>query len=346
VAVRPLLLQELAEVLAVDFSERVGTPKLDESLRWEDQEQAVLSACSSLITVVEDRDANTVHFSHFSVKEFLTSDRLATSTAVGLRYHHIRLGPAHTIMAQACLSILLHLTNDMNLQTIQGYHLAKYAGKHFHDHVNVEGVLSRIIDGIDDLLDPEKPHFDTWLWLHIGDGRSRYRLAHSLPNCLFDPCNPGRQRGSLPMYSLRAAPLYYVAALGHTCLVQRLILTHPQDLHVRGHQGCTTLHIAVLAGQVEASKLLIGHTADLDILDTEDNNLLHMAGHNPHFEITRVPLEHDWATKAHINARNKDGQTPLHLVSQYYGYSKHDCPSIVALLLKLGVDVDAQDHAT
>ena len=341
VAIRPLLLQELAEVLVVDFSERVGTPKLNEGFRWEDQGQAVLSACSSLITVVEDRDANTVHFSHFSVKEFLTSDRLAASTAVGLRYHHIRPGPAHTIMAQACLGVLLHLTNDMDLQTIQGYHLAKYAGEHFHDHANFEDVSPRIIDGIDDLLDPEKPHFDTWLWLQIGDGK-KSRPNDSLPYRFFNPCNPERQYGSLPMYPLRAVPLYYVAALGHTYLAKRLILTRPQDLHAKDNQGRTPLHVAVLAGKVEASNLLIGHTADLNILDINDHNLLHTAAYNPHFEITRMLLEHDRAIKAHINARNKNGQTPLHLVLQRR--PDDDCLSAVALLLKFGADVDARDH--
>src|SRR5487761_1709829 len=74
VAVRPLCVEELAEVLAVDFDATGGIPKLDEKLRWEDQEQAVLSACSSLIAVVKDKDSRVVQFSHFSVKEFLTSD--------------------------------------------------------------------------------------------------------------------------------------------------------------------------------------------------------------------------------------------------------------------------------
>jgi len=78
VAVRPLHVEELAEVLAVDFGATGGIPKLNEDLRWENQEQAVLSACSSLIAVVEDRSSRGVQFSHFSVKEFLTSDRLAT----------------------------------------------------------------------------------------------------------------------------------------------------------------------------------------------------------------------------------------------------------------------------
>jgi hypothetical protein len=54
VATRPLRVEELAEVLAVDFGSTGGPPKLNEDLRWEDQEQAVLFACSSLIAVVED----------------------------------------------------------------------------------------------------------------------------------------------------------------------------------------------------------------------------------------------------------------------------------------------------
>ena len=54
VAIRPLCVEELAEVLAVDFGATGGIPKLNKDLRWEDQEQAVLSACSSLITVVQD----------------------------------------------------------------------------------------------------------------------------------------------------------------------------------------------------------------------------------------------------------------------------------------------------
>src|SRR5207302_64837 len=56
VASRPLRVRELAEVIAVDFTASDGIPKLNEALRWEDQEQAVLSACSSLISVIEGED--------------------------------------------------------------------------------------------------------------------------------------------------------------------------------------------------------------------------------------------------------------------------------------------------
>ena len=145
VAVRPLLVKELAEILAVDFSTSEGIPKLNKALRWEDQEQAVLSACSSLIAVIEDEDEDSrvVQFSHFSVKEFLTSDRLATSRMDASRYHHIPLEHAHTIMAQACLGVLLQL-NHIDEASIQDFPLAWYASNHFGDHAEFEGVLSHV----------------------------------------------------------------------------------------------------------------------------------------------------------------------------------------------------------
>jgi hypothetical protein len=79
VAIRPLRVTELAEVLAVDFNDADGIPKLNAHWRWEDQEQALLSSCSSLIAIVDAEDSPVVQFSHFSVKVFLTSSRLCTS---------------------------------------------------------------------------------------------------------------------------------------------------------------------------------------------------------------------------------------------------------------------------
>ena len=78
VAVRPLLVEELAELLAFDFqaSNSGGIPTLKEDWRWDDQEEVVLSTCSSLIAIVRSDGSRVVQFSHFSVKEYLTSPRL------------------------------------------------------------------------------------------------------------------------------------------------------------------------------------------------------------------------------------------------------------------------------
>jgi len=115
VAVRPLRVEELAEVLTVDFdgSGHEGIPRLNSDWRWTNQHHAVLSTCSSLIAIVDDGDSQVVQFSHFSVKEFLTSERLACLSGDVSRYH-ILLEPAHTILVQACLGVLLRLDDDVN----------------------------------------------------------------------------------------------------------------------------------------------------------------------------------------------------------------------------------------
>jgi hypothetical protein len=70
--------------------------------------------CSSLVTVVPDDESPVVQFSHFSVKEFLMSDRLATSRR-DISQYHISLVDAHTVLAQASLAVLLR-DPDVNVQ--------------------------------------------------------------------------------------------------------------------------------------------------------------------------------------------------------------------------------------
>ena len=54
VAVRPLRVEELAEILTFDFAvAQGGIPKFRPNRRLKDQEDAVLSICSSLVTIVD-----------------------------------------------------------------------------------------------------------------------------------------------------------------------------------------------------------------------------------------------------------------------------------------------------
>ena len=348
VAARPLNVEELAEVLAIDFSGTRMTPVVDENLRWEDKERAMLSACSSLIIIVQDWGSRLVQFSHFSVKEFLTSDRLAATTVDTLSYHHIRLEAAHMMMAQVCLSVLLRLDDHMDSETIRNYPLSNYAGKHFTNHVEFENVISSIHDGVDKFLDRDRPHFYTWLWLQIGDWDSwdwdssvwdswnwhnseidRDRISYPRP------ATERRPKYGTPMpRPPRLPPLYYVAALGHLCLTRHLILESSQDLDVKDDTGCTPLHMAVLAGKEEVSQLLIKHSVDLNIEDINDRTPLHTMAY---MGLSKTVLERGGPLKARLNVRDKNSWTPLHLASEL-GHS-----GITGSLLKFGAEVDAQD---
>src|SRR6201996_5650226 len=135
VAARPLRVEELAEVLAVDFGPG-GLPKLNANWRWEDQEEAVLSACSGLVTVVIVMGSRVVQFSHFSVKEFLASDRLASCKEEESRFY-IPIEPSHVVLAQACLGVLLRLEDRTNDDTVEKIPLFRYAAECWSLHAQI-----------------------------------------------------------------------------------------------------------------------------------------------------------------------------------------------------------------
>ena len=320
VAVRPLRVEELAEILTVDFNASEGIPKLNESLRWEDQEQAVLSACSSLIVIIkdedEDEDSRVVQFSHFSVKEFLTSDRLATSKIDASRYHHIPLELAHTIMAQACLSVLLRLDPHIDKASMKEFPLAEYAGEHFGDHAEFESVLSHILEGTDRLLDTDKSHFAVWV---------RIRPLRYLP-------------GSGPQQDV--IPLYYVAARGYRSLVDYLISKCSGDVNVEGAYG-TPLHAALHEAHVDVVELLLGYCVDVDVRDHRGQTPLHLAAYHGSLGVTRMLVERN----ADINVRDSSGDTPLHqTMDSWYRQSEGAQDSrldVAKFLLEHGADPDA-----
>jgi hypothetical protein len=347
VAVRPLRVEELAEVLAVDFDAE-GIQKLNPSWRWEDQEEAVMLACSSLVVVVKDEDSQIVQFSHFSVKEYLTSDRLAESSR-DVSCYHIPLESAHTVLAQACLGVLLRLDDRVDRDTIKNFPLAQYAAEHWAKHAQFGNVASRIKAGIECLFDVDKPHFATWLWVHNPDFRSR-RMSSMRP-----------QRPE-------AVPLYYAALLGFRYLTEHLLAKHPEDVHaeggnektplhvaarhghadvlslllghytnpdIQGRYLWTPLHLASIEGHVETGSWLLDHGADIDVRDRDDWSPLYIAAQNGHIEFTRMLL----GRGAAVNYPSNKGMAPLHVASQE-GHLE-----VVRLLLEHGADLNACNKA-
>jgi ankyrin repeat protein len=353
VAVRPLRLEELAEVLTFDFDEAPGgIPKLSADWRREDQERAVLSMCSSLITIVHNGYSRVVQFSHFSVKEFLTSDRLA-NTAKDISFYHIAPAPAHMIIAQACLGVVLCLDESTWETFAQRFPLAEYAVQHWVDHALFENVSSRLKDGIENLFDLSKPHLSLWIRIR-GDMKDGYPWQDS----------------KTPPEKPEAAPLYYSAFCGFPDVTERLIgenpehlnatcgyygtalhaaaranhlktvqslLRHGADVNALGRWGRTPLLFSSESGHLEVVLWLLEHGADVNAKDKDDDwTSLHLAAHHGHFEIVQMLLKYN----ADANARNNVGRTPLHLPA----VSNRGRVDIVRLLLYHGADPKARDR--
>jgi hypothetical protein len=321
IAVRPLSVEELAEVLTVDFDDVGGIPRLKPDWRWEDQELALLSACSSLIAIVQAGDSRVVQFSHFSVKEFLTSPRLATASKEVSNYH-IDSEPAHTILGQACVSVLLQIQGHVEGCTPEDHPLARYAAEHWTTHAQFGGVSSRLHNGMKYLFDANKPHFKVWLTLCDID---------TWPNgdatfLLFAPPNKSP-----------AAPLYYAALCGFRDLVEHLITKHPHDVNADGGNYVRPL-VAALAGEhFQTADLLRHNGADPGVRGRSGRNPLHSAAYSGHFEVVRILIEYD---PADIDARDVDGWTPLRWATKGHNFKDG---SVLRLLLEHGADVNAQD---
>jgi hypothetical protein len=167
VAVRPLRVDELADLLAFDF--KAGPiPNFREDWRRKDPVHAVLSTCSSLLVVVDQYGIEKViQFSHFSVKEFLTSTRLAEAGDIISRRYHISMTPSHTLAAQACLGILLYLDEVVvTRDSLRELRLAEYAAEHWAAHARSEDVSRNVEDGMKQLFHPSRPHLMVCVWIH------------------------------------------------------------------------------------------------------------------------------------------------------------------------------------
>jgi hypothetical protein len=255
---RPLRVEELAEFLAFDF--KAGfIPKFREDWRAEDPLEAVLSTCSTLLALVQVGHSAFVQFSHFTVREFLTSSRFAEKRDTISHRYHVSMTPAHTFVAQTCLGILLHLDEDITRDRLQEYPLAKYAAQNWVGHARFEGVSRAVEEGMRRLFQPGKHHLAVWIWI-------------------YDPIEHGGELTETALLQGNLNPLHYAAVCGLHTIVELLVIEHPRCLHTRSfHDGSTALHLASREGHAEITRFLIGHGADATAEDDCGSTSLHEA---------------------------------------------------------------------
>ena len=318
VAIRPLHVEELAELFAIEFDQDAGS-SLKEGWRPESPEDAVLSACSTLIAVIENRGSKIVQFSHFSVKEYLTSDRLRTSS---MDHYHIPLDAAHTILARACLTVLLQLDENVDKKRLTTFPLALYAAQHWVDHAEYEDVASRVKGAMEELFNPSKPYLAAWIWIHDADSDSN-REKETIDDLKERPERPD------------GTALYYAALCGFSGLANYLIITHGENVHAKCGERGSPLHAASYKGSLDAVRLLLAHGVDVNTESDEDESTpLHLASLFGDVDVTRLLLQHN----ANLNARDDIKDTPLHNASMR-GNTR-----VAELLLEHGADINSRGY--
>lgn len=356
-AMRPLNVYELAEIFAINF-DSYPAPKYMVDQRSENPEEAILSTCPSLITITKDEGFKIVQFFPCSVKDFLSSARVQNCEVGSIRYFHISPDAAHTILAQACLAVLLHSGEKMDKGLPATTPLAFYAARHWVDHAHFGNVTSQIQDTMVSLFNPQNSYFAAWTRIYDVDSHWVGPFLQTHPDLRV----PSRPQGTA---------LYYAALCGFGGLVNYLISTHAEDVNANCGLCGTPLHAATYMGHLDAVHVLINHGAklnarnnlggtplslvchsgslrvvrmllesgaDADVANNENQTPLHAASTNGHLEAMRMLLDH----RASVDARDNADQTPLYVASAN-GHLK-----AVTLLLERGANANTQttSHST
>jgi ankyrin repeat protein len=320
VSSRPLRVEELAEVFAINFDEEIsGIPKFEPSWRDANAETAVLTACSTLVAVVDaEWDEKIVQFSHFSVKEYLTSDRIANVENVS-RFH-VYPKPAHILLAKSCLSVLFQLDHSIDEAKMENFPLAGYTAEHWMEHAQFEDASSYIQDGMDLLFEKDKPHFSSWVRVYDVDEDSFYCEHTTHPE---QPC---------------PVPLYYAALCGFGGLVERLLTAHPQDLNAQGGVFGAPLNAALAKGHLNIALFLLSRGADGENGGKAGRTGLYIASSRGHANVVRPLIDRGVDLNAMCQDWFEDDLkwTPLHAAI----YAEHR--DIVLLLLEGGADTETR----
>src|SRR5712671_6058041 len=224
--------------------------------------------------------------SHFSVKEYLTSTRI---TEGHVPRYHTPLEPAHFLVTQACLSILLQQDDQITEKRMKDLPLLQYAADYWVGHAKLGNVLSETEDMVKRLFDPRNPHFKAWISIY----------------------NMGPTDYAQSEYS-RETPLYYAARFNLCGVAEWLVNTHSQNINALGGRHGTPLHAASAAGSLEVAQFLLMYHVDGNRV-SDDPTLFYVASEGGQVTVPQVLFDQ----RADINAINDDGETPLTVALRY-----------------------------
>jgi ankyrin repeat protein len=136
-----------------------------------------------------------------------------------------------------------------------------------------------------------------------------------------------------------AAEIHEAAKSGDIAKIKDLLDKDPGLLYVKDEQGKTPLHWAVGRGQVEAARFLLDtYHVDVNVRNNNEGTPLHVAASQAQPKAAELLIAHG----ALVDARTKDGATPLHFAS--YKGRKAGHFETAKILIQHGADVNARTN--
>ncbi|KAJ5631612.1 NACHT nucleoside triphosphatase [Penicillium longicatenatum] len=323
-SIRPLTVRELIEAHAVELGE---SPHLDREGRSFEPGD-ILDICLGLVEFVatgnEDGELDlTVRIAHFSVQEYLQSDRIRKRKA---QKYAILDESACTEMTQICLAYLLDPTlstgtlDEMKLQEFPLAHFAARYWFHYYQRSQAEEGHWKADKLLLEIFEENLNSFATWVKLHDIDRPwdTRVHLEYQIDDV--------------------APPLYYAAQLGLMTVLKKLLLTPPSNgnlsivINAIGGEFGNALQAAALGGHQEVVQILLDRGADVNAQGGRFGNALAAAALGGHQEVVQILLDRG----ADVNAQGGRFSNPL-AAAALGGHQE-----VVQILLDRGADVNAQ----
>ena len=291
---RPLRLEELVETFAIDPN---ATPRFDANRRLPEPRD-ILQLCSSLITLSDHDDDDSdgksdrkltadsvysqsdsvaissftyVRLAHFSVKEYLVSDRIQRGATPHYSVQEIE---SHDVLARDCIAYLLKFDEPGSLtaETMKTSPLGEYAARFWVTHAKVaeKGPTQASILLIMELFLTEREGFLNWIRMYNFD---RY----------------GEQDLSLKLDDL-ASPLYY-AALAGLLEPAKLLIEAGKGVNFQGGEYGNALQAALYWGYNNIVQLLLDRGADINAQGGYFSNALQAASNLVDIKIVQLLLD-------------------------------------------------------
>ena len=296
---RLLSVKEIVDAIAVDTE---AEPYFDARNRMPDP-QEVSRYCSSLVAVDSTGSGDVLQLAHFSVKEYLTSDRLDSGLAPA--FHKVT---ASASIARVCVAYLLHFNEIISPEeAATRFPLALYSAKFWMRFAAAaEDDKEGLLQLIERLFCFQEAPYKVCYSLHRPD---RPRLIYQENRLLDRP----------------ASPLYY-AALGGLRGTVHMLLDKKVNVNAQGGNYGNALQAASLRGHEQVVKLLLEKKADVNAQGGEYGNALQAASAGGHEQVVKLLLEKN----ADVNAQGGHYGSALQVAS-VRGHEQ-----IVKLLLKKG----------
>lgn len=266
-------------MIAIDVSR---DPEFDRDEVLEDPLD-VLRTCSSLVSIThesyflnssfalfEKPSEEIVVLAHYSVKEYLISDRIKRGQAARYSLH---AALCHGAIAAACLGYLNQFQEPELItdRALQEFKLARYSAKFWSRHVRKADDQEAEVNNLAcRLLSTENPAY--FIWMRINHPDREFRWNHY----------PGSTTNILP--------LYYASMLGLEKVVS-LFLSGNADPNARGGECDNALQAASTKGHDRIVKILLSAGAKVNAKGGKYGYALLAALKCGHEHTTKVLIE-------------------------------------------------------